>query len=583
LIYNAIAIAVVRRRSEVGTLRAVGASRSQIMRLFLLEAAVIGAVGSVLGLGLGLLLAKWTLGAVSTTVSSLYLAVRAREIFVPSWLWWGAPLGGTLLAVFASLPAAWEAANTSPRAAMQRATLHHTTTRFAWPLAAGGLFTLLIAFALCHPSISGRTVFAGFVASFFTLGGFALLTPILTLWGGALAQRVGGAIVGITGTMAGSYLQRALNRSSLVIAALMVSLAMAIGMSLMVLSFRYTVADWVDTTISADLYIAPATGFSGDLGPGLPADVVQYARALPNLRSIDTIRNIKTQIGKQPVLIAANELPSLLSGERDMRFVETTGSVENAVRAFTQNRGVLVSERFKNLIGPGAGDTLTLPTPRGSLSLPIVGVFYDYTPNECLVYIPRPVYQQYWQDNAIDGIALYLPPDVSTEEIKAGFEKRFAARFQLTLLPNREIRDSVFNTFDQTFAVTYALQLIAVIVAAIGIFDTLIALLLERGRELATLRAVGASSTQIQKMTFIEFGLIGIFAWFIGSVAGICLAWQLITVINRQFFGWTIQMTLPPQVFVQALVLALLAAIGAGILPARAAARRNIAEALQLE
>jgi putative ABC transport system permease protein len=236
---------------------------------------------------------------VSTTVSSLYLAVRAREIFVPSWLWWGAPLGGTLLAVFASLPAAWEAANTSPRAAMQRATLHHTTTRFAWPLAAGGLFTLLIAFALCHPSISGRTVFAGFVASFFTLGGFALLTPILTLWGGALAQRVGGAIVGITGTMAGSYLQRALNRSSLVIAALMVSLAMAIGMSLMVLSFRYTVADWVDTTISADLYIAPATGFSGDLGPGLPADVVQYARALPNLRSIDTIRNIKTQIGKQ--------------------------------------------------------------------------------------------------------------------------------------------------------------------------------------------------------------------------------------------------------------------------------------------
>jgi putative ABC transport system permease protein len=117
-------------------------------------------------------------------------------------------------------------------------------------------------------------------------------------------------------------------------------------------------------------------------------------------------------------------------------------------------------------------------------------VFYDYTPNECLVYVPRPIYQEYWQDNALDGIALYLPPDVSTEEIKAGFEKRFAARFQLTLLPNREIRDSVFNTFDQTFAVTYALQLIAVIVAAIGIFDTLIALLLERGRELATLRAV---------------------------------------------------------------------------------------------
>jgi hypothetical protein len=130
--------------------------------------------------------------------------VRAREIFVPAWLWWGAPLGGTLLAVIASLPAAWEAANTSPRAAMQRATLHHTTTRFAWPLAAAGALMLLVAFALCHPIISSRSMFAGFAATFFTLGGFALLTPLLTLWGGGLAQRVGGALIGITGTMAGS-------------------------------------------------------------------------------------------------------------------------------------------------------------------------------------------------------------------------------------------------------------------------------------------------------------------------------------------------------------------------------------------
>jgi putative ABC transport system permease protein len=583
LIYNAIAIAVVRRRSEVGTLRAVGAARGQIMRLFLLEAAVIGAVGSVLGFALGVALAKWTLGAVSTTVSSLYIAVRAREIVVPMWLWWGAPLGGTLVATLASLPAAWEAANTSPRAAMQRVTLHHATTRFALPLAAAGAGALLVAFLLCQPFISQRSIFAGFLASFFTLGGFALLTPLLTLWGGGLAQRVGGRVVGIEGTLAGSYLQRALNRSSLVIAALMVSLALAIGMSVMVGSFRQTVANWVDTTISADLYIAPATGFSGDYGTGLPSDVVRYARALPNVRSIDTIRNVEIQIGKQQVLIAANELPALQNGERSMRFVETQGSAADAIAAFTQNRAVLVSERFKNLIGPGAGDTLTLPTPQGEKHFPIAGVFYDYTPNECVLYLPRALYQKYWNDDAIDGLALYLPPDVSTDRVKTDFEAKFAARYQLTLLPNREIRASVFKTFDQTFAVTYALQLIAIIVAAIGIFDTLIALLLERGRELATLRAVGASSTQIQKMTFLEFGLIGFFAWIVGVAAGVCLAWQLIVVINRQFFGWTIQMTLPPSVFVQALILALVAAIGAGVLPARAAARRNIAEALQME
>ncbi len=193
----------------------------------------------------------------------------------------------------------------------------------------------------------------------------------------------------------------------------------------------------------------------------------------------------------------------------------------------------------------------------------------------------RAIYSKVLNDNAVDGWRYTLGD--GAQPLLPRPERCFAVRYQLTLLPNREIRDSVFKTFDQTFAVTYALQLIAVIVAAIGIFDTLIALLLERGREIATLRAIGASAAQIRKMTFIEFALVGIFAWAIGVVAGLCLAWQLIYVINRQFFGWTIQWSLPIEVLAQALLLALLAAVGAGVLPARAAARRNISEALQME
>src|SRR5690606_36081009 len=135
----------------------------------------------------------------------------------------------------------------------------------------------------------------------------------------------------------------------------------------------------------------------------------------------------------------------------------------------------------------------------------------------------------------------------------------------------------------QTFAVTYALQLITVLIAAVGIFDILTALLLERRREIAMLRAVGASAAQIHRMTYIEFGLIGLFAWIIGVAAGLCLAWQLIFVINRQFFGWSIFWTLPPAVLGQALLLALAASIGAGVWPARAALRRPLAPALHEE
>ncbi|MDQ3814655.1 MAG: FtsX-like permease family protein, partial [Armatimonadota bacterium] len=513
LIYNAVAIAVVRRRAEIGILRAVGAGRGQLMRMFLIEAALIGLVGSILGLALGIGLAGLTLQAVSKTVSTLYIAVKAREILVPPWLWWGGPLAGTVLAIVSSLVPAHEAANTSPRAAMQHVTLHHATARFAWVLAAVGLALLALAFLLCQPFISQRSAFAGFVAAFATLSGFALVTPLLTLWGGKAVQSLAGALFGIEGTLAGAYLQRALNRSSLVIAALMVSLAMMIGVSVMVRSFRQTVGAWVESNVSADLYISPATGFAGDLGPGLPDEVVRYATTLPAVRFADTIRGAEMVLGKQPIYIAANVLPGLVNGERKTMFVETVSGEETIRRTYNQGKFILVSERFKSLLGYGAGDTLRLTTPSGPRDFFIGGVFYDYTPNECLLYMPQSLYRRYWRDYGIDGIALYLKKDVATDTVKQDLQRRFGAKYQLTIQRHRELHDEMYKIFDQTFAVTYALQLIAILIAAIGIFDTLIALLLERSREIATLRAMGASGAQIIKMTYIEFGLIALFAW----------------------------------------------------------------------
>jgi putative ABC transport system permease protein len=292
---------------------------------------------------------------------------------------------------------------------------------------------------------------------------------------------------------------------------------------------------------------------------------------------------VRLQVGNQPVQISANDLPTLLSGRRQLHFIATAHGDAAARAIYKMNDGILVSERFRSLIGLGAGDSLKLPTPSGPKSFFIAGVFTDYTPDECLLYMPRPLYRRYWHDDNIDGIALYLKPGTSEAALQTSIERRFSNRYQLTLLSNGRIRASALKTFDQTFAVTYALQLIAVLVAAIGIFDTLIALLLERSRELATLRALGASATQIMKMTLIEFGLVGLLAWALGVAAGLVLAWQLIFVINRQFFGWTINFGLPLATLWQSLALAMLAAVGAGVLPAFSAARRNIAEALQTE
>jgi putative ABC transport system permease protein len=582
LIYNTVAVAVVRRRVEAGILRATGTPSSRLTALFCIEAGILGLIGSLVGFALGLILARYTLGEVSRTVSTLYVAVRARDVFVPPWLFAAALAGGTLLSVAASFPAAREAGRVSPREAFNRASLNASATRFSKVLALIGLAMIGCGLLLCLPAIASRAAWVGFIATGATLGGFACFAPLAVLWGGALAQK-SSKYLGVGPMLAGIALQRGAHRASLVVAALMVSLAMTVGLAVMVLSFRNTVARWVDNTISADFFVAPARGFSGDAGPGLPPEVVAFAKSLPQARAVDTIRGADTIIRNQPVFIAANTLPSLATGDRRIEWVSTRSGAANALRDFSSGSAILVSERFSNLLGYKAGQSVTLETPRGPRPFSIAGVFYDYTPNEAVVYLPQKLYKYLWSDGATDGLALYFRDGVRVEDVQAQFEQRFGRRYALTLLPNKQIREQVFKTFDDTFAVTYALQLIAVIVAGVGIFDTLLALLLERGRELAVLRATGASKAQVQRWILLEFGLVGLLGWALSLAAGSLLAWQLIFVINRQFFGWTIQPALPLFVPLQALVLALAAALGAGLIPSRAAARADLARSLQME
>ena len=583
LIYNALASAVVRRRSEAGILRSVGASRSQITRLFLVEAAFIGFVGALVGFCLGILLAKWTLGAVATTVSQLYLAVKARELFVPAWL---LPLSlgaGTILSVLAAIPAAREAASTSPRATLSGgATLHHALERGAPKLLWSAFGLLIVAGILCLPQVSGASPLLGFAAAGATLGAFALAVPSVLLGVAGRIRPLALRFGGVEGALAADNLRRALNRSSLVIAALLVCLALTMGMNTMVRSFRATVADWIDGTISADLFIAPANGFDGERGPGLPREVIDYATSRAGVETFDVVRQADVEIAGQPIVLLANELPSLQTGQRRLRWVETRSGVARALDDWENGRAILLSERLANVLKLRAGDSLPVATPLGKRNFPIAGVFYDYNPN-AVFWMHRSLYRRIWRDDGIDGVALYLASSTSGEALKRELNARFGARYVLTLLPNREIRATVFETFDQTFAVTYALQLIALVVAAIGVFDTLIAMMLERTTEVAGLRAMGASRRQIQKLAFWEFGLLGGLAWILGTFAGLILAAQMIWVINRQFFGWTIFPSFSPVVALQALVLALVAALGAGWLPARLAARRDLATALHRE
>jgi putative ABC transport system permease protein len=461
-------------------------------------------------------------------------------------------------------------------------TLHRGTEKAAPYLAGGGVLLIGLAAVLCRPDIGGRSPLVGFAAAGATLGGFAAFAPWLTLHCGQILRPLAARLGGVAGGLAADDLRRALNRSGLAVAALATSLALTIGMNVMVYSFRATVAEWIDNTIGADLFVAPSNGFDGERTAGLPPEVVTFASRYPGVQQMDTLRAAEVESQGQPVLILANTLPSLKAGRRRLSFVSTERGQTAAEADYAAGRAIIVSERVANLLKLKSGGEMELPTPGGKRKFHVAGIFYDYNPTGVL-YMNRAWYRRLWKDAGVDALALYLAPGTDAERLLNQLDAKFGARYALTLLPNSKIRKEVFDTFDQTFAVTYALQLIALVVAAVGVFDTLVALLLERHAEIASLRAMGASKGQIRAMNLWEFSLMGLLAWVLSVAAGLVLAWQMIYVINRQFFGWTIFWRMPAGILIQALVLAMAAVLGAGLWPARAAAKRDLAALLQRE
>jgi putative ABC transport system permease protein len=229
------------------------------------------------------------------------------------------------------------------------------------------------------------------------------------------------------------------------------------------------------------------------------------------------------------------------------------------------------------------GDSIELTTPEGARKFPIAGVFYDYSRDQGIVYMSARTFVQFWHDDRVNGVAVYLKSAASEQTLTQEFQKQFNRDGQFAIYSNRSLRTRVFEIFDQTFAVTYVLRTIAIIVAVTGIFLSLTILIAERSRELAIVRAIGGSAAQIRKLLLWETGMLGVLAAVIGLASGLCLSLVLTGVINRAFFGWTIQLAFPWRSLALTPVWIFAAALIAGILPAWRASRLVLAEGLRSE
>ena len=596
LIYNTIAASVVRRRVETGILRALGASRAEVQALFLGEAVLFGMFGVLLGIVGGVMLARFLLGReIARVISTLYLLVSVERYFLTPLLVGSAFFFGLGSVVIAAWLPAREGARADPVAAlslglgltMERSRLHAPR----WLLA--GLATLGLAVLCAVLSLTSGPPWLGFGSAFFVLLGFAFTVPTLIAGVSAVFRRMIGRLDGPAGNLSGAgagwaaastllrlaaqNLHRSLHRTAVIIAALMAAVAMTVGISVMIHAFRRTVEVWIDRAIVADIFMTPAANETLGNGAFFPPEVLDALRREPAVRKVDTVREVGVNIRGDRVSMAVVE------GDNENKLSFVGGGAAGKQAAFYRLDAVYVSEPFAHRYKVDIGDRLPIATPDGPVEFAVVGVYYDYSRDSGIVAISRENFVRHWHDERVMSAAIYLKDAVDLDATADSIRARFNRQGEFLIFSNRAIRDKVFEIFGQTFRVTGVLRGIAVVVAVIGIFLTLTTLITEREKEIGVLRALGASRPQVEGIVLVESALIGTLASGLGIVAGLALSLVLTYVINKAFFGWTIQFSVPwLTVFVTPLWI-LAASVVAGWLPALRAGRVPIAGSIRSE
>jgi putative ABC transport system permease protein len=580
LIYNAVSISVIQRRREIGILRSIGLTRPQVLTLFIGEAAWIGCLGSLVGIGVGIGLAKVMLYLVSRTITALYILVKADHLVISPYILVAGFGMGVLASVLSSIGPAREASKIAPKEALALGTLE-TKIKLRlgqFSLIGVGLLILSLILALQRP-IDHQPIF-GFLAALLILIGVSFLIPSVTTFLNRLLAPLLHRLFGSEGKLASRYLHDSMARTAITIAALMTALSMLISISIMILSFRKTVDLWVEQSINGDVFIFPGSYSITGYSALLPLEVSRQLPSLPGVKAVDSFRALEVEYQGQPAIIASVDGQVFLK-MKVIRF--TRGNPRAILRQFAAGQASLVTESFSLRHNVKAGDRIRLNTPQGEKEFLIAGVFYDYSSDWGMVLLEKKLFQTLWKDETIHSAGIYLKEGVSQESFKEMIRERYSKPYRLFVVSHRELRKEVLKIFDQTFAITYALEFIAIVVAILGIVNSLNALIIERQRDIGIVRAVGAFQKQIQKTTLIEAGMIGFFSHILGLVCGFLLSVLLIYVINKQSFGWTIQFSIPLWSLVESWLVVMVTSIGAGFIPARRAAKMNVVESLRME
>jgi putative ABC transport system permease protein len=575
LIYGAVSFTVIQRRRSIAILRALGATRREILTIVLAEAAVLGGAGAGLGVLLGFGVGHELVRLVSRTVNDLYYVVAVEQVALPAGTVLEALAAGLGTALLASLLPALEAAGGAPQLGLRRSTLEGRAAAVARRLAG-----LSVVFALAAGVLIGgssRSVLAGFAALFLLLLGVAAATPWVLR---ALARLAARAVAGVSSVarLALEDVAASLSRTGIAVAALGMAVAAMIGVSIMVASFRVSLRHWLVQTMRADIYVAAPGPGAGRPERRIEPAVLQALLATPGVAHHSASRSVIVHSARGDIALDALHLaPGSYAG------IDLTAGDPRTVWRDYHHGALLLSESLAWRLNLRPGEWLSLTTASGPREFPIAGVYHQYGSGIGSAMLSLTVYRRWWHDDGVTAVGLYLAPGVDAASEIARLHAASLGRQALLIRSNAAIRAMSLAIFDRTFIITRVLYWLAAGIAAIGLVSALLAWELDRARDLSVLRALGLTPRGAAALIEAQTVFMGGVALLAAVPSGLVIAVVLTKVIDRRAFGWHIEMHLRAAQFGNALALALAAALLAGLYPAWRAAEGPVAVEMREE
>ena len=580
LIFNVFAVAATRRRREIGILRSLGVPRGTILRLFLVEGAIIGTIGAGIGIGAGLILARATTRFIAGLTEVAYGVTHsgASVVVDPSVIVVGASLG-LISAIAAAFFPAFSAARLQPVDALAKGGFQRVSSGSARLRVLLGLVLALIAAAAVLTI--ARTSFQGAVLGMLLINGAALLLapsligPLVRLIRPAMER-----VFGVEGRIATDTLLQAPRRTSATVLALMVSLGFVLTLAGMAHAFRVSYTTWMNGVINADFYVTASDRFFSK-AYRLPPECAKIVARIPGVRWVEEFRGIHVEYqGQRPFLAT---LP-LARTYRRLEMPIVAGSKDELVSRVPKGEGIAVSDNFARLFGKTVGSPVTLDTPTGVLTLPVIAIVLDYSSDQGTIWMDRSVYVSRWKDEGIDTIDILAEPSADRDRIAREIRARLSGTTdRLFVMTASEMKQNIHELLDQFFALSYIQLVISLLVAVLGITNTLVISVAERRRELGILKALGTERRQVFALIVLEALGIAIVGSLVGYGLGSYLIHYAADSISTTGTGWTLPYAFPWALAAGLAPLLVAVTVLAALYPARLALQVSPAEALEFE